>query len=232
MGAARGRRLAATLRALLAPVIAFLCARGAISVWQQFRAHVPAPLAAAALAPTPLPAVEPAVAAAAHSVDPAAPPVAFASARGTVPWQALERSASFVEGNAGPLVVAFIDLDCPYCSQLWRRLRAPLAAGGLRVRWIPVAVADPDSAVRAATLLQADDPVAALAAHQGRAGGLEPDRLVIRSTEDIAANNALLATLSDGRPATPLLVSRAADGRSQKVVGLPADLPAFLAAAR
>lgn len=150
-----------------------------------------------------------------------------------IPWRALETSASFVEGHAGPVVAAFIDLDCGYCSLLWRRLRAPLATGRVRVRWIPVAILSPDRAGRAAALLQATDPVAALAAHESRARAaavLPPSSAFI--ADDIAANNALLAALTHGRPATPLLMSRGADLAPRAMPGVPQDLDALLASAR
>jgi thiol:disulfide interchange protein DsbG len=145
-----------------------------------------------------------------------------------VSWRALERAAGFDEGAAGPRIVVFVDPLCSYCAELWRRLRAPLANGRLRVRWVPVGVIAPESAARAAALLRSPQPSARLGAH---------DRLPVppadaAAAESIAANNALLALVTAGRVATPVLAARDARGAPQFVVGLPADLEAWLPRAR
>lgn len=223
-------------RAFVVLLIAFLSLRGVIALWQQFVA----PDSPNTSAPAPLVAQqrrEDAVRSTPTASGAPAPVLRPAEARPTgnvaASWRAVEGSASFVEGHAGPVVAAFIDLDCGYCSQLWRRVRAPLAAGRLRVRWIPVAVLAPDGAQRAAALLQAADPVAALAAHESRIGASPPPAPHIGALDDaVAANNALLAALMDGRPATPLLVARGADRVPRLTVGLPADLAAVLDSAR
>lgn len=225
------------MRALAVLLVAFLSLRGAIGLWQQFGTSEASPVAPAAVPDTawidgphlrapasPAPTVE--------AVQPPRPAARPPVTTGPVPWQAIESSASFVEGHAGPVVAAFIDLDCGYCSQLWRKVRAPLAAGRLRVRWIPVAVLAPGGAPRAAALLHAADPVAALAARESRGEASPPPPHLGTISEDIAANNALLAALTDGRPATPLLVARGADRVPRATAGVPADLLAFLADAR
>lgn len=237
-------------RAVAVLLVAFLSLRGVIGLWQQFvsadappgtlasvrsNAAVDEPHRRALALPTPATPPAPPIAAAPppraddHRPDPAAP----------VPWQAIERSASFVEGHAGPVVAAFIDLDCGYCTQLWRRVRAPLAAGRLRVRWIPVGVLSRDSARRAATLLRSADPGAALAAHASRKAAPIPAAHEVSFAaagsnidDDVAANNALLAALSDGRPATPLLAARGGDHRPRVLIGPAANLGSFIADAR
>lgn len=231
------RRTAYAIALLL---VAFLSLRGAIGLWQQLAAAQVQRVAPITTTVVQDPSI------AFRPMMPAEPSTAIrlsrtaadsgSAASGPVSWRAIESSASFVEGHAGPVVAAFIDLDCGYCSQLWRRVRAPLAAGRLRMRWIPVAVLAPDGRARAAALLHAADPVAALAAHESRTGPLlqPPLRLphAAATSEDIAANNALLAVLTEGRLATPLLVARAADRAPRLMVGLSADLPTFLAEAR
>lgn len=219
------------LRVLAMLLIAWLALRGAVGVWQQFgaaEASTTASSAPSTIAPQPSTAA-PTAPSILRDLD-ASPRQSAPDPPGVaVPWRTLEVSASFVEGHAGPIVVAFIDLDCDFCSQLWRKVRAPLAAGRMRVRWIPVAVVQPAGAWRAAALLRAADPVAALAAHESR-----PHTAVTASPigsaagDDIAANNALLAVVTRGRPATPLLVWRAADLTLRLAPGLPQDLAAVL----
>lgn len=166
------------------------------------------------------------------TVEPPTRQVVPVRAAVTVPWRAIEASASFIEGHAGPLIAAFIDLDCGVCSHLWRRVRAPMAAGRIRVRWIPVALVQPSGAWRAAALLRAADPVAALAAHESRVLAMDTEVAVTAApTDDIAANGALLVALTRGRSVTPLLVWRAADLTLRVSPGLPQDLGAVLAGA-
>lgn len=160
-------------------------------------------------------------------------PVAAAStARTAVSLQSLERSAGFLEGHGGPTITAFIDLNCAFCSRLWRQLRAPLAAGQVRVRWVPVGVLAADSEAKAAALLQHPDPVHALAAHETRRASLTPVPPTAGVRDAVAANDALLALLTAGRPATPVLVLRGADQQAYVAIGLPPDLPTFLQEAR
>jgi thiol:disulfide interchange protein DsbG len=171
----------------------------------------------------------------AERVPPATSPAAQAAAstaRTAVSLRSFEKSAGFVEGSAGPLITAFIDLNCGYCSRLWRQLRAPLAGGQLRVRWVPVAVLAPDSAGKAAALLQQSDPIQALAAHASRDAPLPVARASAAVADGIAANNALLELVTAGRPATPVLVARGADEQPYVAIGLPPDLAAFLREAR
>jgi thiol:disulfide interchange protein DsbG len=149
-----------------------------------------------------------------------------------VSLRAFEKSAGFVEGSAGPVVTAFVDLNCVYCSRLWRQLRAPIASGQLRVRWVPVAVIAPDSEGLAAALLQHPDPVAALAAHESGTQRLAVAPASAATADGIAANNALLDIVTNRRPATPVLVARGADQQPQVAVGLPPDLAVFLREAR
>lgn len=226
------------VRALAVLLVAFLSLRGAIGVWQQL-------MRADASPAVPLAAPDPVQIGAPSSRASTPPPPRFdatplprpddraAADTRTVSWLAIERSASFIEGHTGPVVAAFIDLDCVYCSQLWRRVRAPLATGRLRVQWIPVAVLAPARADRAAALLRATDPVAALAAHESRiSAAASTSSAPVEAVAEVAANNALLGALTAGRPATPLLVARDTTQRPRILVGLPADLAAFLADAR
>lgn len=160
------------------------------------------------------------------------PTAASTTPRTAVSFQSLERSAGFVEGQGGPTVTAFIDLNCAFCSRLWRQLRAPVAAGQIRVRWVPVGVIATDSAAMAAALLQHPDPVQALTAHESRRVPLATVPATPAMREAVAANDALLALLTAGRPATPVLVLRGADHQPRIAIGLPPDLPTFLQEAR
>lgn len=223
--------LFATARMLVMLLITWLALRGAVGVWQQAGGTEVSTTASSAPSTTtqqPVTAAQTAPSALRNADatprQPAPEPSGVA-----VPWQALEASASFLEGHAGPIVVAFIDLDCDFCSQLWRKVRAPVATGRIRVRWIPVAVVQPAGVWRAAALLRAADPVAALAAHESRMrADVTASPIGSAPGDDIAANNALLVVVTRGRPATPMLVWRAADLTLRMSPGLPQDLAAVL----
>jgi hypothetical protein len=52
--------------------------------------------------------------------------------------RAVARAQARADGVGGPLLHAFIDPRCAACQLLMERLRPLIAAGELRVRWIPV----------------------------------------------------------------------------------------------
>jgi thiol:disulfide interchange protein DsbG len=128
------------------------------------------------------------------------------------------------------VLTAFVDMNCTYCSELYARSRALIGTGQMRVRWIPVAVIHPDSMARAAALLQARDPVRALAAaHAKVLPDLRPPNPALQA--EIAANNALLSAVTDGHAMTPMLLVQRDDGSFAANAGLPADLAQFAAGA-
>ena len=52
--------------------------------------------------------------------------------------RAVARAQARADGVGGPLLHAFVDPRCGACQLLMERLRPLIAAGELRVRWIPV----------------------------------------------------------------------------------------------
>lgn len=145
---------------------------------------------------------------------------------------ALDKSYSFVEGTAGPLVYAFTDLNCPSCSQFWQAARQPIAGGRLRVRWIPVAILGPTSEPKAAAIMTSNNPVQTYTAHEAKIGAplalTKPDD---RTHNALEANTALLNMVTQGQMATPILISKGSDGKSVTSRGLPNDLAAYFAQA-
>jgi len=140
--------------------------------------------------------------------------------------RALAQSAAFVEGDGGPVVTAFIDMSCPFCAALYAKSRGLVGGGRARMRWIPVAVIGPDSMSRAAAVLRSPDPIHALAAGYARAPA-DPRPPSAQLQARIAANSALLSTVTDGRAMTPLLLVQRVDGSFSASAGMPADLLAF-----
>ncbi|MGF6604287.1 thiol:disulfide interchange protein DsbG [Paraburkholderia sp. GAS448] len=78
-------------------------------------------------------------------------------------WPDVEQAASVREGASNPkaVIYAVADPNCIYCHLLWKALQ-PYEAEGLQVRWILVGLIKQDSFGKAAALLEANDPPAAM----------------------------------------------------------------------
>lgn len=172
------------------------------------------------------PSAAPPAAATQTSAAPA-PARSVLDARGLL--QAVSQSPGFVEGASGPIVTAYVDANCTFCTQLWRNLRAPIAAGRIRVRWAPVAVLGETSSGKAATLLQAPNALDLMANHGISGAAIAASPVSAAAQLQIDANNAMLRTLSGGQaPATPTLVVPRASGEPMIVRGLPPDVAEVL----
>ena len=162
-------------------------------------------------------------------------------------WGQLEKSHWIADGREGAprTVYVFTDPNCPYCNKLWADARPWVDAGKLQLRHVMVGILTPTSAGKAAALLGATDPVAALDAHErghvasnaktlasGRPkplgdGGVKPLASVPSApAAQLDANAKLMA--SSGLRATPALVWKDARGGVQMRQGAPeADLAAI-----
>ncbi|MEO9079231.1 MAG: thiol:disulfide interchange protein DsbG, partial [Rhodanobacter sp.] len=123
-------------------------------------------------------------------------------------WTDLSKASWIAEGAIKPkrIVYVFTDTECPYCHKLWLATQPLLAGGDVQVRHIMVAVIAPQSLNRAAAILDAADPKAALHQHENTFGHstVTPLATVSAATEKrIAANGALMDKLGiQGTPAT------------------------------
>lgn len=118
---------------------------------------------------------------------------------------------SFVLGSKGPEITAFVDPNCIYCHKFYEQAQPLIAAGKLRVRYVVVAFLKPSSAGKAAAILGASDPAAAMAANEKgfdeatEEGGIAPAQHPDQATLAAVENNTKL--LSDsGEVATPTLI--------------------------
>lgn len=73
-------------------------------------------------------------------------------------WQEAGQLSYIEEGTAGPVVYVFFDANCPYCHRLYSNLRQYVAAGRVRVRWLPVAILAESSKSLAAAIYQSAAP--------------------------------------------------------------------------
>ncbi len=139
----------------------------------------------------------------------------------------LEKADAVVEGarTAKTVLYVFFDANCFYCHLTWKALQ-PYEAAGLQVRWVPVAYQQPSSAGRAAAIMEAADPAAALRQNEsgydtGRyAGGLAPTPTVAPAVlARLDADTRLMRSF--GAPGTPALVWQDRQGLVRVKVGVP-----------
>ena len=163
-------------------------------------------------------------------------------------WSKLESSHWIEDGKKGAprTVYVFTDPNCPYCNKFWADARPWVDSGKVVLRHVMVGILTPTSEGKAAALLAAKDPAAALAAYErghvaqngksiasGRVrplgdAGLKPLEDIPAEIETkLATNHRLMASL--GLQATPAMVWRDADGNVQMRTGAsPSELPAIL----
>ncbi|HKJ07850.1 MAG TPA: thiol:disulfide interchange protein DsbG [Gammaproteobacteria bacterium] len=144
-------------------------------------------------------------------------------------WQAAEHTDWIAEGAKSPKTVVYVMADphCPYCHAFWLASQ-PYEKVGLQVRWIWVAYLRQDSAAKAAAILGAKDPVAAMNRHEKTftEGGIaplkHPDPKIL---DKIKANTALMEQYDI--QGTPAIIYKDRDGKAQLIVGMPGlkDLP-------
>lgn len=131
------------------------------------------------------------------------------------------------------VLYAIFDPNCPFCHLAWKALQ-PYEAAGLQVRWIPVAYLTESSAGKAAAILEAKDPVAALReneqkynmqSHEGGIKGLAKPGA--NSVPQLQANAGLMRKI--GASGTPALVWKDGQGKVHVHAGMPrlSELPAI-----
>lgn len=139
-------------------------------------------------------------------------------------WVRMEKSAWIADGSpkAPRIVYLFSDPNCPYCNLFWQQARPWVESGRVQLRHIMVGMLRPDSPGKAAALLGAKDPQAALNAHEaaGKASTLKADDKVpgeIR--KNLAENLDLMGEM--GAQATPAVFYLDEKGRLQQQQGVP-----------
>lgn len=139
-------------------------------------------------------------------------------------WKQLESSAWIADGskNAPRVIYTFTDPNCPYCNKFWNDARPWVNAGKVQLRHVMVAILTDTSAGKAAALLSAKDPQAALAQHeqQHAGGGVKPlGQVSEKIRTQLDANQKLMQQL--GSSATPTIFYKDAGGNLQKMQGAP-----------
>lgn len=139
--------------------------------------------------------------------------------------QKAAQADSFVLGTKGPELTAFVDPNCIYCHKFYEEAQPLINAGKLRVRFVVVAFLKPSSAPKAAAILGAANPAAAMAANEKgfdeatEEGGIAPAENPSAATMSALENNTKLLSES-GEVATPTLIYCNAKGDAVLAHGL------------
>lgn len=139
-------------------------------------------------------------------------------------WKLLEGSSWIADGakNAPRVIYTFTDPNCPYCNKFWKDARPWVKAGKVQVRHVIVAILGPTSPGKAAALLSAQDPQAALTQHEQQhgSGGIKPLAQVSpKARAQLDANQMLMQQL--GFSATPTTLYKDGDGNLKNMQGAP-----------
>ncbi len=142
--------------------------------------------------------------------------------------QSLDAGRMVTEGPKNtPRLYVFADPNCIYCHKLYERTKPLVKAGNLRVHWIMVGVLGPSSVGRAATILAADDPAAALARNEAKfktaqeQGGVPPSKPNPMQQDVLEQNRQAMFSL--GSQGTPTVVFTDDNGNLQSRQGVPPD---------
>lgn len=139
-------------------------------------------------------------------------------------WKLLEGSSWIADGakNAPRVIYTFTDPNCPYCNKFWKDARPWIKAGKVQVRHVIVAILGPTSPGKAAALLSAQDPQAALTQHEQQhgSGGIKPLAQVLPKVRaQLDANQMLMQQL--GFSATPTTLYKDGNGNLKNMQGAP-----------
>lgn len=145
-------------------------------------------------------------------------------------WSRLEKSAYVAEGAKNPksVIYVFKDANCGYCHQAWRAFQ-PYEKSGLQIRWVMVSFLSADSANKAAFVMNAKDPDAAMSElHEnfGKKSALSSTPVSADIRAKLEANGKLMQEM--GFRGTPATLYKDKSGKVQAVEGMPR--PAQIAA--
>ncbi|CAZ87606.1 conserved exported hypothetical protein [Thiomonas arsenitoxydans] len=143
----------------------------------------------------------------------------------------ISKATFIAEGTGQRALYIFFDPNCPFCHELFKKLRAFVGKDGVQFRWIPLGMLTPSSLPKAAAILQSPDPLTAFhknendydfAANGQPGGGIEPaESITPKVRAELAANLALYN--SEKLFGVPVVIWRKADGRADMMIGVPSD---------
>ncbi|OIQ76405.1 thiol:disulfide interchange protein DsbG precursor [mine drainage metagenome] len=152
------------------------------------------------------------------------------------------KTTFIAEGKGKRVLSIFFDPNCPFCHQLYGKLRPFAGKDDLQFRWIPLGLLTPSSLPKAAAILQSPDPVEAFyknendydfAANGQPGGGIEPAAVITPKVRQELATNLAIYN-SQKLFGVPVVLWRKADGSADMLIGVPTDaqLKSILASAK
>lgn len=141
-------------------------------------------------------------------------------------WALLEFASWVSDGaaDAPRVVYTFTDANCPYCHLFWQAARPWVESGKVQLRHLLVGIIKEDSPAKAAAILDASDPSAALRENEINydRGGIKPAQQISEEVAKTLEDNQFLM-VSLGFRGTPGIVVRNDDGLIQKYNGMPRE---------
>lgn len=139
-------------------------------------------------------------------------------------WSQLAATTWVLDGKAQAprIVYMFTDANCPYCHRFWEAARPWVDSGKVQLREILVGIIKQDSPAKAAAILGASDPSAALSENEKNYGhgGITPAKSIPADVSKTLASNLQLM-LSMGFQGTPGIVVLDGNGLVKKYNGMP-----------
>ncbi|MBM9914548.1 thiol:disulfide interchange protein DsbG [Stenotrophomonas lactitubi] len=139
-------------------------------------------------------------------------------------WSKLAASTWVQDGSpdAPRIVYAFGDANCPYCHKFWEAARPWVKSGRVQIRHVMVGIIKEDSAAKAAAILGAKEPEAALNINEMHAdkGGIRPLASIPPKVNEQLQKNALLM-VELGFSGTPGILYKDASDVVQRTNGMP-----------
>jgi thiol:disulfide interchange protein DsbG len=122
----------------------------------------------------------------------------------------------------------FADPNCIFCYHFYKMAEPLVSSGQLQLRWVMVAFLQSSSAPKAAAILAATDPRAALHADEDgfdvahESGGIAAAAAQDKALNDVLqAHGSVLDAIGSGSVGTPTLLYRDAQGHWAAQIGLP-----------
>lgn len=139
-----------------------------------------------------------------------------------VMWEKLKDSTWISDGSdkAEKIVYVFTDPNCPYCKRFWKDARPWIDAGKVQLRHLMVGTLGDSSQKKAAYLLSAKDPKAALFGNEsGENPAKEAKTIEPKQRQQLDDNQQLMATV--GASGTPAILYLDATDMLQMHAGAP-----------
>lgn len=147
----------------------------------------------------------------------------------------LPDTVQFSEGSAdAPFqITVMADPNCSACHYFYDVAKPSIDNGKLRINWILVAFVKPDSEAKAAAIMSADDPAAAMALNESgfdssteEGGANIPDELTDEQKASVAKNMTFMRNAGLG--STPTILFYDKNGEFKFIKGSPRDMAGFI----